>query len=175
MSRSGTSIATSSQTVGPFFHFGLTTNASLSKMAADTNRGQRIELRLRLLDGEGLPVPDAMIEAWHRDQGGGYLFGRVASDADGMCVFETVYPAGPEDGGEAVHVNLCVFMRGLLRHLYTRVYFANDAALPNDPVLSLIPQERRTTLVAREVAGTPGTWSLDLRLQGNAETVYFDL
>jgi protocatechuate 3,4-dioxygenase alpha subunit len=166
--------ATSSQTVGPFFHFGLTTNTSLFRMAGESHRGSRIGLRLRVLDGEGTPVPDAMIEAWHRDEGGGYLFGRAPSDVNGTCVFETVRPT-PADGDEAPHVNLCVFMRGLLRHMYTRVYFAGDAALETDPVLSLVPRERRDTLIARTAADAPGTWTLDLRLQGDGETVYFDL
>ena len=166
-------VATSSQTVGPFFHFGLTTNQSLFRMVDDSHSGARIHLRLRVLDGEGTPVPDAMIEAWHRDESGAYLFGRAPADANGTYVFETVRPSAP--AGEAAHVNLCVFMRGLLRHMYTRVYFAGDAALESDPLLLLIPRERRTTLIAQPVAGSPDTWSLDLRQQGNAETVYFDL
>ena len=175
MKPTSTLAATPSQTVGPFFHFGLATNPSLFRMASHSHRGARIGLHLRVLDGEGNPVPDALIEAWHRDETGAYLFGRAASDANGMCVFETVHPASPENGGEASHVNLCVFMRGLLRHMYTRVYFAGDAALATDPMLSLVPSERRETLIARASASSPGTWAFDLRLQGDAETVYFDL
>ena len=113
-------IATASQTVGPFFSFGLTTNQSLGSLVPPDSPGQRIHLLIRLLDGGGMPVPDAMIEVWHA-AGDGFLFGRLGTDEDGVCSFETVYP--DSKGPEAAHVNLCVFMRGLLRHLYTRMYF----------------------------------------------------
>jgi len=169
-------IATASQTVGPFFSFGLTTNLALGIVAPPEAAGERIHLRIRLVDGAGSPVPDAVIEIWHAVESGECLFGRLGTDADGVCTFETVYPAaGPVNTREAAHVNLCVFMRGLLRHLYTRLYFEGDAAIETDPVLEAVPPARRGTLIARRDAKGASTWTFDLHLQGDRETVYFDL
>ena len=169
-------IATASQTVGPFFSFGLTTNTALGRLAGPDARGERIGLNIRLLDGAGAPVPDAMVEIWHADQAGAFLFGRLETDPAGVCAFETVYP-GPGTAGarEAAHVNLCIFMRGLLRHLYTRLYFAGDPAIESDAVLAAVPPDRRGTLIARRDEAVPSTWSFEVHLQGDRETVYFDL
>jgi protocatechuate 3,4-dioxygenase alpha subunit len=169
-------VATASQTVGPFFSFGLTTNQSLGHLVPPDSPGQRIRLLIRLLDGGGMPVPDAMIEIWHAS-GNDVLFGRLGTNEDGMCSFETVYPvpAGPEEAREAAHVNLCVFMRGLLRHLYTRLYFPDEASLTQDAVLAAVPEDRRGTLMAYREPASPATWRFDLHLQGARETVYFDL
>jgi protocatechuate 3,4-dioxygenase alpha subunit len=76
---------------------------------------------------------------------------------------------------QAAHVDVCIFARGLLRHLYTRVYFAGDPDLAGDPILALVPADRRATLLASPAAGTPGQWMWDVHLQGPAETVFFDL
>jgi protocatechuate 3,4-dioxygenase, alpha subunit len=169
-------VATASQTVGPFFSFGLTTNAALGRMAGPDTPGERIRLVIRVIDGAGMPVPDAMVELWHADHGGAFLFGRLPTDPDGACAFDTVYPgrAAP-DARDAAHVNLCVFMRGLLRHLYTRLYFAGDPSLETDAVLAAVPAGRRDTLIARRDEAAPSTWTFDLHLQGDRETVYFDL
>jgi len=168
-------IATASQTVGPFFSFGLTTNVALGRMAGPHTPGERIRLEIRVIDGAGAPVPDAMVEAWHADKDGTFLFGRQPTDSSGVCAFETVYPGQPPGAGEAAHVNLCVFMRGLLRHLYTRLYFAGDPSLDTDAVLAAAPPERRDTLIAQRNAAVPSTWRFDIHLQGDRETVYFDL
>jgi len=169
-------VATASQTVGPFFSFGLTTNAALGRVAQPDARGERIRLGIRVIDGAGAPVPDAMVEMWHADHAGAFLFGRLQTDAAGSCAFETVYPGPPTlDGRDAAHVNLCIFMRGLLRHLYTRVYFAGDPSLEADAVLAAVPPDRRGTLIAQRDQAVPSTWTFDVHLQGDRETVYFDL
>ena len=169
-------VATPSQTVGPFFSFGLTTNAALGRVAQPDTPGERIRLEIRLIDGAGAPVPDGMVEMWHADQAGTFLFGRLETDAAGLCAFETVYPGqATPDARDAAHVNLCIFMRGLLRHLYTRVYFAGDPSLETDGVLAAVPPGRRDTLIAQRDQAAPSTWTFDVRLQGDRETVYFDL
>ena len=169
-------IATASQTVGPFFSFGLTTNTALGRMARPDTPGERMRLVIRVIDGAGAPVPDAMVEMWHADRAGAFLFGRLETDPAGVCAFETVYPGqGAPDTRDAAHVNLCIFMRGLLRHLYTRVYFAGDPSLETDAILAAVPPDRRGTLIARRDEAVPSTWTFDVHLQGDRETVYFDL
>jgi protocatechuate 3,4-dioxygenase, alpha subunit len=173
-------VATPSQTVGPFFHFGLTTNAGLGVVAPPA-AGTPMRLRVTVLDGEGAPVPDAMIELYQADAQGVYArapftgFGRLPTGEDGSCVFETIRPGAVADGRgglQAPHVNVCLFARGLLRHLYTRIYFAGDA-LEGDPILALVPEERRQTLVASP--GDDGAFAIAVRLQGEQETVFFDV
>jgi protocatechuate 3,4-dioxygenase alpha subunit len=168
-------VATASQTVGPFFSFGLTTNTALGRLAGPDTRGERIRLEIRLFDGAGVPVPDAMVEIWHADDAGAFLFGRLETNVAGVCAFETVYPSPAPDGREAAHVNLCIFMRGLLRPLYTRLYFAGDPLLETDVVLAAVPAERRVTLIAQPDETVPSSWVFDVHLQGDRETVYFDL
>ena len=169
-------IATPSQTVGPFFSFGLTTNTTLGRMAGPDTPGERIRLQIQVIDGAGTPVPDGMVEAWHADSTGMILFGRLGTDADGVCAFETVYPSVTASAPrEAAHVNLCIFMRGLLRHVYTRLYFAGDPSLESDAVLTEVPADRRGTLIARKNESAPSTWTFEVHLQGDRETVYFDL
>lgn len=183
----GVLVATASQTVGPFFHFGLATNPALGTIAAGDGAAERIRLRIHVLDGDSLPTPDALIELYHADGRGAYPestsapftgFGRLATDADGTCVFETSMPGSVADGRggvQARHVNVCFFARGLLRHLYSRIYFEGDPALDADPILSLVPAARRATLLARPCAGEAGTWEFTIRLQGDQETVFFDV
>jgi protocatechuate 3,4-dioxygenase, alpha subunit len=182
-----------SQTVGPFFHFSLTANADLGRLVTEKTKGERIRLRFRLLDGDGRPVPDGMIEIWQADASGKYShpadpqkrdsdpsfrgFGRLATDAEGACAFETIRPGRVADGQgstQAPHINVSVFARGLLARLCTRVYFEGDAAQGADPVLALVPEKRRQTLVAKRGAA-PGEWVFDIHLQGAEETVFFDV
>lgn len=163
--------ATASQTVGPFFHLGL--HAPDGRLAGRSDGGDPICVRIRVTDGHGQPVDDALIEVW---QSG--VFGRLATAEDGRCELETVRPrtvpsGAPGDG--AGHIDLCVFARGLLRHLHTRIYFAGDPALESDPALALVPEERRGTLMAMPDPERPGTWSFDVCLQGPRETVFFDV
>ena len=179
-------IATASQTVGPFFSFGLTTNESLGHVASSDAPGEHLRLRVRILDGNGAPVPDAVVELWQANAAGSYDmksphfrgFGRLGTDARGGCTFETVRPGVVPDGQggtNAPHINICLFMRGLLRHVYTRAYFAGDPLLEQDAVLALVPEERRDTLIAHPAPGSTAEWTFEVRLQGESETVFFDL
>jgi len=184
--------ATPSQTVGPFFHFGLAHNIRLGCLASPDTKGERVRLRIAVIDGDGLPVPDALLEVWQADADGIYVrpddpahaltppafcgFGRLASDADGVCLFETIRPGRIVDASDrfqASHINVCVFARGLLRQLYTRVYFEGDPDLDRDVVLAQVPSERRASLTARHRGGED--WSFDIRLQGDRETVFFNV
>jgi protocatechuate 3,4-dioxygenase alpha subunit len=159
--------ATPSQTVGPFFHFGLTTDLTLGTVVGADPAGARIRLRVSVTDGDGQPVSDAMLELWHAVPGRERAaFGRLPTGADGTCEFETVRPP---------HVNVCLFARGLLRQVHTRIYFADDPALAGDPVLALVPAARRETLLAVPDREQPGRWLFELRLQGERETVFFDV
>lgn len=186
-------IPSGSQTVGPFFNFGLTTNPELGKLARPGAEGERIRLEFRIFDGDGAPTPgDSMVEIWQADAQGRYShpldpqgadadshfigFGRLETDAAGVCTFETVKPGRVEgrDGAlQAPHVNVLVFARGLLRHLHTRLYFEGDPANATDAVLAMVPEARRQTLMAAHAGGD--LWRIEIRLQGERETVFFDL
>jgi protocatechuate 3,4-dioxygenase alpha subunit len=184
-----------SQTLGPFFNFALTPNARLGTLAREGAKGERIRLRFQVLDGDGVPTPgDSMIELWQADADGHYAhaadpqagecdpnfcgFGRLETDANGECCFETVKPGAVADGRggmQAPHINVMLLARGLLKQLCTRVYFAGEAANAHDAVLALVPEARRETLMANPVAGQSGTWAIEIRLQGDRETVFFDV
>jgi len=175
-------IPTPSQTVGPFFSLALTANPCLGILTRDGAEGERIRLTFRVLDGDGAPTAcDSMIELWQADARGRYAdadpnfsgFGRMETDSNGGCVFETVKP-GPV-GTQAPHINVMIFARGLLKHLHTRVYFEGEAANADDSVLALVPEERRETLMARPAEGQSTTWCIEIRLQGEKETVFFDV
>ena len=190
---------TPSQTVGPFFAYGLTPEqydyafTSVAGPILTTNEadGERIVIEGRVLDGEGQAVNDALLEIWQADGQGRYAhpadprgsnsgfrgFGRVGTgtDPEQRFRFETVKPGAPAPG-QAPHVNLVVFMRGLLSHLYTRIYFDDEAeANGADPVLAAVPEERRETLIAhRDESAEGALYRFDLHLQGAHETVFFD-
>jgi len=183
-----------SQTIGPFFHFSLTWNPALGCLARANAKGEHIRVRFRLVDGDGAAVPDGMLEIWQADAAGKYDhpedtqeqahdpalcgFGRLATDNEGYCTFETVYPGRVRDGQcgwQASHLNVSVFARGLLGRLCTRVYFEGDSALGRDPVLALVPEDRRHTLIARRDANESAHWKFEIRLQGEQETVFFDI
>jgi protocatechuate 3,4-dioxygenase alpha subunit len=188
-------IPNASQTVGPFFHFSLTTeNHAVKCIAGRSTAGERVWLTFRVVDGQGVPLDDAMIEIWQADANGRYNhpddpqasnvdpafkgFGRQGTGDDGICEFETIRPgrvAGAGNVLQAPHLNVSIFARGLVRQLHTRVYFAGDPANQNDPVLALVPADRRETLMAQPEAGQAGHWRFDVRLQGAQETVFFDL
>jgi len=190
-----TLIPTASQTVGPFFNFGLTTNHALGIMAPDGAEGEHITLIFRVIDGDGEPTPgDSMIELWQADSQGRYQhpadsrsadadknfcgFGRLETDANGVCVFETVKPGrvpSTDGSAQAPHINVTLFARGLGKPLRTRVYFAGEPANADDPVLSLIPADRRETVLAKPVAAQPNAWAIEIHLQGEAETVFLDV
>ncbi|HWS17588.1 MAG TPA: protocatechuate 3,4-dioxygenase subunit alpha [Candidatus Elarobacter sp.] len=187
---------TPSQTVGPFFHLGCTDNASCGTLVTAATKGERIRLVCRVLEdaGDGVPVPDAMLEIWQANSDGRYNhpedaqekvldpgfsgFGRLASDVNGICVFETIKPGrvpGNNGAMQAPHINVSVFARGVLKRLPTRIYFAGDPANAEDPVLALVPAERRGTLMARNSADNSSEWRFDIHLCGESETVFFDV
>ena len=141
--------STASQTVGPFFRIGLSWLNGTGTGAAD------VVVRGRVIDGVGQPVPDAMLEIWQ--PGGGFC--RVPTGTDGGFRFTS---------GRVPHLVVLIFMRGLLRHLMTRVYFPGSG----DSVLQLVPEERRPTLMARE-AGGELEWNVVL--QGENETIFFEV
>ena len=175
------SIATASQTIGPFFHVGLAKNEALGQVAPEGTPGERIRLRIRVLDGDGAAVPDALVEVYQADDAGRYGqapfggFGRLPTGEDGSCVFDTIRPGAVALGVQAPHVNVCLFARGLLRHVCTRIYFAGDVGIDSDPLMTVVPAERRQTLLAAPAAGERGTWEFIVRLQGEDETVFFDV
>ena len=181
---------TPSQTAGPFLHLGLTDHRSISRMAGEGVKGELIALTVRLLDSDGDAIPDAMIELWQADSSGNYAnsshsaprafngFGRMATGEDGACTFETIMPGrvpGPEGTLQAPHINLSILGRGIQKRLATRVYFERNAANNEDPILALVPKDRRTTLLARSDPGRAGGWVIEIRLRGTNETVFFDV
>ena len=188
-------IPTPSQTVGPFFHLGLA-RAEWADLSADDPAGERITVGGRVIDGDGAPVPDALIELWQANAAGRYNhpddrqdekpldphfrgFGRVATDAEGRFRVVTVKP-GPVPGRgnalQAPHINIALFARGLLKHLYTRIYFADEAANASDPLLSSIEDDSaRRSLLARREGGSPAVYRFDIVLQGEGETAFLDI
>jgi protocatechuate 3,4-dioxygenase alpha subunit len=187
---------TGSQTVGPFFHDCLLRDgADCPVLVTPTTAGERIRIVGRVIDGDGLGVPDAMIEIWQANAAGRYNhpadtrdlpldpsftgYGRTGTDADGTFQFETIKPgAVPFDDQrlQAPHIGVTVFARGLLNHLCTRLYFADEPANAADPILLLVPAERRATLIATSLQeGTTPVYRLDIVLQGAGETVFFNL
>ena len=187
-------VPTPSQTVGPFFRIGLIEKYSKPRIAAPQAKGERVGLSVRVLDGDGVPVNDSMIEIWQADASGKYKhpddpqtqaadpgcdgFGRMGTDEDGHCQFETIRPGrvpGPGNTLQSPHLNVAVFSRGMLKQFYTRIYFAGDPANQQDPILALVPAERRETLMARPDPAKPSLWRFDIHLQGKEETVFFDV
>ena len=181
--------ATASQTVGPFFRIGLE-HRYVADIAPSAAAGDRIAIHGRVVDGDGKPVNDAILEIWQANAHGKYAhpddvqnkpltpgfqgFGRVPTDENGEFRFTTVKPgsvAGPHGMPQAPHLLAAIFMRGLLIHLLTRIYFPDDAANADDPVLKLIPAERRATLIATK---SGGGLEWNVILQGGNETVFFD-
>jgi protocatechuate 3,4-dioxygenase, alpha subunit len=202
-------IITPSQTVGPFFAYGLTPkgrcqwdpNGSYSwketigdNLVTPDASGEKIHIEGRVTDGDGAPINDAMIEIWQADAQGRYAhprdnralpntqfkgFGRSATDKDGIYGFDTVKPGsvpGPNGKPQAPHVVVCIFSRGMLRQIYTRLYFSDEKANDADPILALVPAARRGTLIAhKEARGGRTVYRFDIRVQGKDETVFFDI
>jgi protocatechuate 3,4-dioxygenase, alpha subunit len=192
-------IVTPSQTVGPFFHIGFRPIAPLTR--ADIP-GERIAISGRVLDGDGQPVPDAVLETWQANARGKYAhpedwqdkqttpgftgFGRILTGKDGTFRIQTIRPGAvpwpgtnPARGAaqeQAPHIVVTVFARGLLKHLVTRLYFGDDPQVARDPVLRRIRNPaRRATLLARRDPPQAGHYRWDVVLQGAGETVFFDV
>lgn len=174
--------ATTSQTVGPYLHIGLTWLIT-EDLAPAGIAGERVSIAGRVLDGDGKAVDDALVEIWQADAQGRYAqpgfrgFGRSATDAQGGFRFKTIKPGrvpAPDGRLQAPHLAVNIFMRGLLKQLVTRVYFPDDPVNAEDAVLALVPAERRGTLIARKLSGKPGALEWNVILQGRDETVFFD-
>ncbi|NYZ12659.1 protocatechuate 3,4-dioxygenase subunit alpha [Azospirillum sp. RWY-5-1] len=191
---------TPSQTVGPYFAYGLTPtqygydlpSIAGPELATEETDGQPIRIVGQVFDGQGQPIGDAMIEIWQADAQGRYAhpadsrnpnatfrgFGRCGTGTDprNRFVFETVKP-GPTGDGSAPHTTVIVFMRGMLTHAYTRLYFSDEAeANAADPVLASVPEDRRDTLIAkREDTAAGVVYRFDIHMQGDRETVFFEV
>jgi protocatechuate 3,4-dioxygenase alpha subunit len=182
--------ASGSQTVGPYLHIGLTW-LNTSKIAGPGVKGERVTIQGRLLDGDGAGVSDGLIEIWQANAEGKYAhpedhqkqaleksfrgFGRIPTDARGAFKFTTIKPGGvpgPDGKPQAPHLNVTIFMRGLLKQLSTRLYFPGEPANARDAVLKLVPAARRGTLIARRKA--KGVLEWNIVLQGKDETAFFD-
>jgi protocatechuate 3,4-dioxygenase alpha subunit len=181
---------TPSQTVGPYLRIGLA-GGPIGPHLVSPDDPRAIRVRGRLVDGAGDPVPDGMVEIWQANEAGRYAhpsdtrgdvpletgftgFGRSETVDDGWFEFVTVKPGsvpGPDGRSQAPHIVVCVFARGLLKQVVTRLYFP-DEELANaaDPVLSLLEESERATLVAHAE-----DWGLrfDIRLQGDGQTTFF--
>ena len=192
---------TPSQTVGPYFAYGLTSNGkydwndafSNNLVTADTS-GERVRVEGRVFDGDGKPMVDCMLEIWQADAQGRFSdpqdkqalpnssfkgFGRIGTDANGAYAFDTIKPGivpDPDGKPQAPHILLAVFARGMLLHLYTRIYFSGEAGNATDPVLALVPVDRRATLIAQPAhCNGNSVYRFDIHLQGDNETVFFDV
>lgn len=185
-------VPTAWQTVGPFFSIGLSP-MSRAELVPHAAAGKSVTVGGRVFDGDGHPVPDAVLEIWHADGSGEYDsrdepsvkapcgippgFGRIATNDEGEFRFSTKKPGAvrEKDGAvQAPHVVVLVVMRGLLRHLVTRIYFSGESTNVADPVLNLVPAERRQTLLAVPASDAEDDFSWDIRLQGDRETVFFE-
>jgi protocatechuate 3,4-dioxygenase alpha subunit len=191
---------TPSQTIGPFFHRALL-HEGWNDLTARGATGERLVIEGRVLDGDGAPVDDAMIEVWQANAAGRYDhpedlqeegrqerpldpnfhgFGRTATGPDGRFRLRTVKP-GPVTGRgnalQAPHINLSIFARGLLKRLVTRIYLPDEPLNRDDPLLSALPADRRATLIARLAEGGAAERiaQFDLVLQGDNETVFLDV
>lgn len=175
---------TPSQTAGPYWH--LMEDPALADLLRTPGpnagaAGERITLTGRITDGAGAPCPDMLVELFQADSDGAYDsafhgFGRCATDVDGRYRFVTVRPGattGPGDTLHAPHIALTLFARGLQRHLSTRVYFGGEPLNEADPLLMSMSARLRLTMIADPAGGD--TWALDMRLQGEAETVFLDV
>jgi protocatechuate 3,4-dioxygenase alpha subunit len=204
---------TPSQTVGPFFAYGLTPKGRAQwdpngtygwketvgdNLITPDAAGEKIRIEGTITDGDGAPINDAMIEIWQADAQGRYAspadprrpsnakfkgFGRSATDKSGTFGFDTIKPGavpaqGKDQAGktQAPHIVVCIYSRGMLRQVYTRLYFSDEAANAADPVLNLVPADRRQTLIARKEAGSGAPlYRFDIRVQGANETVFFEI
>ena len=177
--------ATAHQTAGPYWHMiDFPEWADLLRAGSGNEgvAGEGVVLTGRITDGDGTPLSDALVEIWQAGPDGRYDgafqgFGRCASDAKGEYRFVTLKP-GPVPGRgnamQAPHIQIAIFARGLMQHVVTRAYFAGEPLNATDPVLNLIESPaRRATLVAEPTGA--GTWRLDIRLQGEGETVFLDI
>ena len=179
------------QTVGPFFAICLT-DSGCARIATENAVGRHITIEGTVRDGAGAVVPDSLVEIWQANAAGRYAhpddqqskpldpnftgYGRAPTDDDGRFVIETVMPGrvpGPDGTLQAPHLLLGLLARGILTRLVTRIYFEDEPSTREDPILSLVPAKRRATLIAKPVGDD--RYRFDLVLQGDGETVFFDV
>ena len=176
--------ATASQTAGPYWHlidFPEWADLLRSNGPNAAIEGERIAIEGTVTDGDGAPCADVMVEIWQADPAGSYEgefhgYGRCGTDKDGRFRFVTLKPGPVRAEGnafQAPHIAISLFARGLLKQLVTRLYFAGEKLNEQDAILDAIPAARRGTVVAQQAAD--GVWRLDLRLQGEGETVFFEV
>jgi protocatechuate 3,4-dioxygenase, alpha subunit len=193
---------TPSQTIGPFAAPCLTPNEQgktnypwqqliNGNLVTPDAVGDRIRIEGKMFDGQGAPVDGILFEIWQADGQGRFAhprdprrtntsfkgFGRVESNLDGSFTFDTVKPGrvpGPNGTMQAPHVVVAIHMRGVLSHLFTRIYFSDEASNAEDPILQLVPAGRRDTLIAKRDA-SGAVYRIEFRIQGDRETVFFDL
>ena len=181
-----------SQTVGPFFQIGFE-DLYQTDLTVPRIQGTVITIAGRVLDGDRLPVPDALVEIWQANSFGKYAhpeddqnkpldpgftgFGRCPTDARGAFKFRTIKP-GPVPSStknpQAPHFNVSIFMRGLLDRLVTRIYFSDETRNGSDEVLNLVEPGRRSTLLARPDPSDPNVYLWNVILRGEDETVFFE-
>ena len=193
---------TPSQTIGPFAAPCLTPNEQgktnypwqqliNGNLVTPDAVGDRIRIEGMMFDGQGAPVDGILFEIWQADGQGRFAhprdprrtntsfkgFGRIESNMDGSFTFDTVKPGrvpGPNGTMQAPHIVVAIHMRGILSHLFTRIYFSDEASNAEDPILQLVPADRRDTLIAtRDASGA--VYRIEFRIQGDRETVFFDL
>jgi protocatechuate 3,4-dioxygenase alpha subunit len=185
--------ATTSQTVGPFFKIGFDW-LNRDNLAGEGVSGERVTIQGRVFDGDGVAVPDAILEIWQANSHGKYAhpedtqdkplepgfegYGRVPVTAQGGFRFVTIKPGpvpGPDGKEQAPHLLVSVFMRGLLQRVVTRIYFPDDPRNGEDFILNLVEPAQRSTLIAKKATGGPGQLEWNVVMQGAEETVFFEL
>jgi protocatechuate 3,4-dioxygenase alpha subunit len=179
-------------TVGPFFKLLVRDRPEGTDcLVSDATRGERITIAGKLIAGDGAPVEDGLVEIWQADAEGRFHhpgdpqnnladpaftgFGRAATGRGGAFLFRTIKPGavrGPTDEVQAPHILVSVMARGVMSRCWTRLYFDDEPLNSSDPILQLVPVERRHTLVARRIAA--GAYEFTIVLQGERETVFFE-
>jgi protocatechuate 3,4-dioxygenase, alpha subunit len=181
------------QTVGPFFSIGLEP-LYVDNIAVEGVVGERVSIEGQILDGDGQPIPDCLVEIWQANANGKYAhpedfqtkpleenfrgFARLGTDDQGRFGLVTIKPGtveGPNGLEQAPHLVVSLTMRGLLRGLATRAYFEGDSRNSTDPILQLVPQDRRGTLMMKSSSAEPTRFLWTIRMQHpTQETVFFD-
>lgn len=172
---------TPSQTVGPYFAYGLTPEQYLydfkqvvgNQMVSPIEHEEALTILGKVFDGNGDVIPDAMIEIWQND-GENQLFGRfgTGTDPQNRFIFSTIKPKSV--AGQAPYLSVIVFMRGQLIHSYTRIYFSDETELnATDEVLNSVPAERKHTLIAEKKGSN--VYEFNINMQGENETVFFEV
>ena len=179
------------QTVGPYFEIMLRTRAP-SRQISDATLGTRVTIEGTVFDGAGALMSDVLIETWQADAHGRYRhpddrrpqpidpafsgYGWAHTRADGGFTFDTIKPGpvpGPDGVDQAPHVLVSIMARGILTRFMTRLYFEDEASNARDPILLIVPEDRRQTLIARRTGESQ--YRFDIVMQGPRETVFFDV